>query len=65
VKSREDAVRALDAVAEFFRNTEPSSPVPMFCERAKRLVAKEFLDVLADIVPDAVGPARAAGGIRD
>lgn len=65
VKSREDAIRALDAVAEFFRKTEPSSPVPMFCERAKRLVAKEFLDVLADIVPDAVGPARAAGGIRD
>jgi type VI secretion system protein ImpA len=65
VKSRDDAIRALDAVADYFRRTEPSSPVPMFCERAKRLVAKEFLDVLADIVPEAVGHARAAAGMKD
>ena len=65
IRTREDAVRALDAVITFFQNTEPSSPVPLFIERAKRLIAKNFLDVLQDIVPDALNAAKAAGGIRD
>ena len=64
VKSRQDAIRALDAVADFFRRTEPSSPIPLFMARAKRLVAKDFLEVLADIAPDAVAQARAAGGLK-
>jgi type VI secretion system protein ImpA len=65
IRSRQDAIRALEAVAEFFRQTEPSSPIPLFLDRAKRLVAKDFLEVLADIAPDAIGQARAAGGLRD
>jgi type VI secretion system protein ImpA len=65
IRTRQDAIRALDAVAEFFRQTEPSSPVPLFLDRAKRLVSKNFLEVLADVAPDALGQARAAGGIRD
>ena len=65
IKSRQDAIRALDAAAEFFRRNEPSSPIPLFLERAKRLVAKDFLEVLADIAPDAVSTARSAGGLRD
>ena len=65
IKSRQDAIRALDAVAGFFRQNEPSSPVPLFIERAKRLVAKDFLEVLADIAPDALDQAKAAGGVRN
>jgi type VI secretion system protein ImpA len=65
VRSRQDAIRALDAVADFFRRTEPSSPIPLFLARAKRLVSKDFLEVLADIAPEAVAQARAAGGLRE
>jgi type VI secretion system protein ImpA len=65
VRSRQDAVRALEAVADYFRRNEPSSPVPMFCERAKRLISMEFLEMLADIAPEAVAQARAAGGVKD
>jgi type VI secretion system protein ImpA len=65
INSRGDAIRALDAVAEYFRRSEPSSPIPLFVERAKRLVAKDFLEVLADIAPDAVTVARSAGGLKD
>ena len=64
IRSRQDAIRALDAVAEFFRSNEPSSPIPLLVDRAKRLVSKDFLEVLADVAPDALGQARAAGGIR-
>jgi len=65
IKSRQDAVRALEAVADFFRRNEPSSPVPLLLDRARRLVSKDFLEVLADIAPEALGVARAAGGLKD
>jgi len=65
IASRQDAIRALDAVAEYFRRNEPSSPIPLFVDRAKRLVAKNFLEVLADIAPDALSVARSAGGLKD
>ena len=65
IASRQDAIRALDAVADFFRRSEPSSPVPMIVERAKRLVSKSFLEVLADLAPGGLTEARSAGGIRD
>ena len=65
INSRADAIRALDAVADYFRRNEPSSPIPLFVDRAKRLVAKDFLEVLADIAPDALSVARSAGGLKD
>jgi type VI secretion system protein ImpA len=64
ITSRQDAIRALDAVAEFFRRHEPSSPVPLFVDRAKRLVSKDFLEVLADVAPDGLPAARTAGGLK-
>jgi type VI secretion system protein ImpA len=65
VKSRQDAIRALEAITTFYRQAEPSSPIPLLLERAKRLVSKDFLEVLADIAPDALATARAAGGLKD
>jgi len=64
IRSRQDAVRAMEAVAEFFRQNEPSSPVPLLLERASRLVSKSFLEVLADMAPEAVAQARVASGLR-
>ena len=65
IRNRQDATRALDAVATFFRTNEPSSPIPLLLERAKRLVAKNFLEVLAELAPEALAPAKAASGVRD
>lgn len=65
IASREDAIRALDAVSEYFRRNEPSSAVPLFVERAKRLVGRDFLEVISDIAPDAVSTVRQVGGLRD
>ena len=65
IRTREDATRALDAVAAFFRTNEPSSPIPLLIERAKRLVAKDFLAVLEELAPDALDQARAASGVRN
>ena len=65
IRSRDDAARALEAVAEFFRKNEPSSPVPIVVERAKRLISLNFLEVLADMAPDGLDEAKRIGGIRD
>lgn len=65
IGTRDEAVRTLDAVAAFFRTSEPSSPVPLFIERAKRLVGKDFLSVLEDVIPESVAQAKSVGGVRD
>ena len=64
IQSREEAIRAIDAAMLFFLKHEPSSPVPMLLERARRLVAKGFLEVLEDIAPDGLSQARIIGGVR-
>jgi type VI secretion system protein ImpA len=62
VQSRQQAVQVLDAVANYYRSTEPSSPIPLLLERAKRWATMDFLQVLADIAPDALDQARRATG---
>jgi type VI secretion system protein ImpA len=64
VRSRQDAVRSIDAAATFFRNNEPSSPVPLFLDRAKRLVSKSFLEVLQDIAPDTLTEVKKISGVK-
>lgn len=51
VSSREDVLRALDRVCEYYRRQEPSSPVPVLLERAKRLVGMDFLAIIKDLAP--------------
>jgi type VI secretion system protein ImpA len=65
IRSREDAIRSLDAISEFFRRAEPSSPVPLFVDRAKRLIARDFLELLAELAPDSLAAVKQVGGIRD
>jgi type VI secretion system protein ImpA len=64
IKSRQDAIRAIDAAVLFFRRYEPSSPVPLLLERARRLVSKSFMEVLEDIAPEGVPQAKLVGGVR-
>jgi type VI secretion system protein ImpA len=65
ISSREDVIRALDKICDYYKQYEPSSPVPLFLNRAKRLASKSFLEILRDLTPDAVNQALAIGGISD
>jgi len=67
IRSREDAVRMMDKISEYFRRNEPSSPVPFLLNRAKGLVAKDFMEILKDLTPDAVKQAKihTGGGDND
>jgi type VI secretion system protein ImpA len=64
VSSRQDVLRAFDAVMTYYVRSEPSSLVPILVERAKRLVSMSFLDALAEVAPDAVDPVKQVLGVR-
>lgn len=59
---REDALHALDLAAGYFRTQEPSSPLPLLIERAKRLAGMEFMDILRDLAPDGLSQAQLVAG---
>jgi type VI secretion system protein ImpA len=62
VESRSQAIALLDQVQRFFRASEPGSPVPMLCERARALAERDFMAVLRDVLPKAA--LKAAGADR-
>lgn len=64
INSREDVVLQLDRLCEYYRRHEPSSPVPMLLRRAKRLVSKEFMDIIRDLTPGGLAEAQLLGGIE-
>jgi type VI secretion system protein ImpA len=51
--TREDALRALAQIAEFFRRTEPLSPIAYTLQEAVRRSRMTWPELLAEIVPDA------------
>ncbi len=62
VDSREGAARMMDAISEYFIKNEPSSPVPLLMQRAKRLSTMGFMEILKDIAPDGLKQAQNVGG---
>jgi len=53
VASRVQAIALLEQVQRFFRHSEPSSPVPMLCDRARALAERDFMSVLREVLPKA------------
>ncbi len=65
VATRADALRLLDLVCQYYERHEPSSPLPLLIERARRLADKNFLDILRDLAPDGLSQAQTIAGARD
>ncbi len=63
INSQEDVIRVLDMACEYFKRHEPSSPVPLLLQRAKRLVSKDFMEILRDLTPAGVTQAEEISGI--
>ncbi len=64
ITSREDAMRMLDRICEYFERYEPSSPVPFLLKRAKKLVTKDFMEILNDLAPGGTEQAHLIFGLR-
>ncbi len=61
--SRADAVRILQQVAEFLRKSEPSSPAPMFVDRAVKVLQMDFNAIVKELMPDSQRHIEMLGGI--
>ncbi|MEO7701861.1 MAG: type VI secretion system ImpA family N-terminal domain-containing protein [Opitutus sp.] len=53
VQNRDDVLRALKAVIAYYRNCEPSSPVPFLLSRAVRIVPMDFVEMMNELTPEA------------
>jgi type VI secretion system protein ImpA len=51
VMNRAQAIALIDQVHRYFRRSEPSSAVPMLCDRARALAERDFMGVLRDVLP--------------
>lgn len=58
IESRDDVVRTLDRLCGYYAAAEPSSPVPILLQRARRLVGMDFAGLVADLTPAGVDQAR-------
>lgn len=65
IKSPADVSNALDRIIDYYRQNEPSSPIPILLMRAKRLVNADFLTIVQDMAPGGVDNVHLIGGIED
>lgn len=64
IASSEDVIRTIDKLCEYYARAEPSSPVPLILKRARRLVGRNFMELLCDLTPDGVGQFETISGVR-
>jgi type VI secretion system protein ImpA len=65
IGSRDDVVRAINLILEYYRAYEPSSPVPLLLERARRLVPMTFVDAVKDMAPGGFHELKNIAGLPD
>lgn len=65
INSHSDVTNALDRIIGYYQRSEPSSPLPVLLERAKRLVGADFLTIVNDVAPQGLDNVHLIGGIED
>ena len=51
INNRQDVIRALDLICEYYARCESSSPVPLLLQRAKKLASKDFMEIIKELAP--------------
>jgi type VI secretion system protein ImpA len=62
IASREDVIRTLEKICEYYKSSEPGSPVPLLLKRAQRMVHMDFLQLMQDLAPESIGQVSLATG---
>jgi type VI secretion system protein ImpA len=65
LETREGAVEALELASDYFRRQEPGSPIPLLLERARRLMAMTFIEIIGELAPDATTQMRGTLGVKE
>lgn len=64
IASSDDVIRTIDSLCAYYAKAEPSSPVPLILQRARRLVGLNFMELLCDLTPDGVSQFETISGRR-
>lgn len=62
ITSRDDVVRAIDKICDYYARHEPSSPLPLLLQRCKRLATMSFLEIVKEMVPDGLSQVEVIAG---
>ena len=65
VNSQQDVKAALDRIIGYYARSEPSSPIPMLLDRAKRMVGADFLTIIKEMATDGMQQVHLIGGITE
>lgn len=63
INNQQDVKNTIDRLIAYYTRAEPSSPVPILLERAKRLVGADFVSIIKDMAPDGKDNVYLIGGI--
>jgi len=55
IESRADAVRAIDLICAYLEKNEPTNPAANLLRRAQRLIDRNFLQLVREFAPEALG----------
>jgi len=56
-QSRADVLQAIDAIARFYTEREPTSPVPLMLNRVRSWIGMNFIELMREIAPDGLHEA--------
>jgi len=63
ISRREDVVMLLDRICAYYARVEPSSPVPLLLQRAKRLVTMDFVAIVRELADQGLAQVGNVAGI--
>ena len=62
VSSREDVLRLIDRICDYYKRFEPSSPVPYLLLRARAMVNMNYMEIVEHMTPDALSQVQLITG---
>jgi type VI secretion system protein ImpA len=65
ITSPDDVKKAIDRILDYYARHEPSSPLPILLNRARRLVSADFLTIMRDMAPLGLENVELIGGIQE
>jgi len=65
VNSQADVLNAIEKICKYYEKNEPSSPVPLVLNRAKKLVTMDFMEIMNDMSPDTVHSIKNLAGLNE
>ncbi|MCX7888218.1 MAG: type VI secretion system protein TssA [Rhodobacteraceae bacterium] len=65
ITSRDEVIRCLDLIIDFYERTEPSSPIPHLAQRMRKMVPMNFMQLMEEIAPSGMKEFRSIAGVLD